>query len=77
MLFKIRVFKGADEVTHQSVSEVPSSVVGFYTENSEKKSAALAIGAGSSVFIFKNMRPHFKFCLPQINSHHREQDVSI
>ncbi|XP_008208801.1 Bardet-Biedl syndrome 1 protein homolog isoform X1 [Nasonia vitripennis] len=72
---KLRVFKGADQATEHAMTDVPCSVVGFYTENGEKKSAALAIGAGSSVFIYKNMRPHFKFCLPQLSAHPREQDI--
>ncbi|XP_058789776.1 Bardet-Biedl syndrome 1 protein homolog isoform X2 [Phymastichus coffea] len=72
---KIRVFKGADEITQQIITEIPCSIVEFNTENDDRKSAALAIGASSSVFIFKNMRPHFKFCLPPLNADIREQDI--
>ena len=55
--------------------EPPCGLVGFYTENGEPRSAALAVGAGSNVFIYKNMRPHFKFCLPHLDAHPKEREV--
>jgi len=55
----------------------PCGVVGFYTENGEHRSSVTAVGAGDSVYIFKNMRPFFKYCLPHIEAHPKEREVYI
>jgi len=57
--------------------EPPCGVVGFYTENGESRSSVVAVGAGASVYIFKNMRPFFKYCLPHIEAHPKEREVLI
>lgn len=54
---------------------MPSAIVGFYTENDEPRSAVLAAAGSSSVYIFKNMRPYFKYCLPSLIANQEEQDV--
>lgn len=53
----------------------PCGVVGFYTENKEPGSAVLAVGAGANVYIYKNMRPYFKYCLPYLDAHPKEREV--
>ncbi|KZC07512.1 Bardet-Biedl syndrome 1 protein, partial [Dufourea novaeangliae] len=72
---KIRVYKGADQVTEHNMVDRPCGVVGFYTENGEARSSVLAVGGGSSVYIFKNMRPYFKYCLPHIDVHPKEREI--
>lgn len=57
--------------------DAPCGVAGFYTENGESKSAVLAAGAGSSVYIFKNLRPFFKYCLPHLEAHPKEREVRL
>lgn len=77
VLFQIRVFKVGDKISEHVMVEPPCGLVGFYTENGEPRSAALAVAAGSSVFIYKNMRPHFKYCLPHLDAHPKEREVGI
>ncbi|XP_053981341.1 Bardet-Biedl syndrome 1 protein homolog isoform X1 [Hylaeus anthracinus] len=72
---KIRVYKGGDQITEHSMMDLPCGVVGFYTENGEPRSSVLAVGASSSVYIFKNMRPYFKYCLPTIDVHPKEREI--
>lgn len=72
---QLRVYKEEEQVLEHKLSVVPCGIVGFYSENGEPKSAALAVGGGSSVFIFKNMRPHFKYCLPHLDAHPKEREV--
>lgn len=72
---QIRVFKGGDQITEHNIVEAPCGVVGIYTENAEPRSAVVAIGAGASVFIYKNMKPHFKYCLPHLDPHPKEREV--
>ncbi|XP_048266766.1 Bardet-Biedl syndrome 1 protein homolog isoform X1 [Bombus terrestris] len=72
---KIRVYKGGDQITEHNMIDPPCGVVGFYTENGEPRSSVLAVGVGSSVYIFKNMRPYFKYCLPHIDVHPKEREI--
>ncbi|CAL7936453.1 unnamed protein product [Xylocopa violacea] len=72
---KIRVYKGGDQVTEHNMVDLPCGMVGFYTENGEPRSSVLAVGVGSSVYIFKNMRPYFKYCLPHIDVHPKEREI--
>ncbi|XP_029177089.1 protein dispatched-like [Nylanderia fulva] len=72
---KIRVYKGGDQVTEHNMMDPPCGVVGFYTENGEHRSSVIAVGAGASVYIFKNMRPFFKYCLPHIDAHPKEREI--
>ncbi|KAM0729737.1 BBSome complex member BBS1 [Formica fusca] len=74
-LTKIRVYKGGDQVTEHNMIDPPCGVVGFYTENGEIRSSVMAVGAGASVYIFKNMRPFFKYCLPHIDAHPKEREI--
>lgn len=75
--FQLRVYKGGDPVTEHKLGDCPSGIVGFYAENGEHGSAALAVAAGSSVYIYKNMRPYFKYCLPHIEAHSQEREVRV
>ncbi|XP_011313154.1 Bardet-Biedl syndrome 1 protein [Fopius arisanus] len=72
---KVRVYKNGDPVTEHNIMESPCGVVGFYSENAEPRSAAVAVGAGSSIYIYKNMRPHFKYCLPYLDAHPKEREI--
>ncbi|XP_011691082.1 PREDICTED: Bardet-Biedl syndrome 1 protein isoform X1 [Wasmannia auropunctata] len=72
---KIRVYKGGDQITEHNMVDPPCGVVGFYTENGEPRSSVVAVGAGASVYIFKNMRPFFKYCLPHIDAHPKEREI--
>ncbi|XP_066585780.1 Bardet-Biedl syndrome 1 protein homolog isoform X2 [Prorops nasuta] len=72
---KIRVYNGSDQITEHVMLEPPCGIVSFYTENGEPRSAVLAVGAGSSIFIFKNMRPFFKYCLPHVEAHPKEREI--
>ncbi|EFN86690.1 Bardet-Biedl syndrome 1 protein homolog [Harpegnathos saltator] len=72
---KVRVYKGGDQVTEHNMVDPPCGIVGFYTENGEPRSSVVAVGAGASVYVFKNMRPFFKYCLPHIDAHPKEREI--
>ncbi|XP_026824793.1 Bardet-Biedl syndrome 1 protein homolog [Ooceraea biroi] len=74
-LTKIRVYKAGDQISEHNMIDPPCGVVGFYTENGEPRSSVVAVGAGDSVYIFKNMRPYFKYCLPHIEAHPKEREI--
>ncbi|XP_033337990.1 BBSome complex member BBS1 isoform X2 [Megalopta genalis] len=72
---KIRVYKGGDQITEHNMVDRTCGVVGLYTENYEPRSSVLAVGGGSSVYIFKNMRPYYKYTLPHLDVHPKEREI--
>ncbi|XP_078047895.1 BBSome complex member BBS1-like isoform X1 [Augochlora pura] len=72
---KIRVYKGGDQITEHNMVDRTCGVVGLYTENGEPRSSVLAVGGGSSVYIFKNMRPYYKYSLPHLDVHPKEREI--
>lgn len=76
IFLQVRIFQTAHQVMEYVIMDVSCAIIGFYTENADNKSATLALGAGSNVYFFRNLRPYFKFCLPQSHINSKEQDVS-
>ncbi|KAK0161845.1 hypothetical protein PV327_008253 [Microctonus hyperodae] len=72
---KIRVFSGGDQVSEHNLTGPACGVVGFYTENGNSRSAVVAVALGANVFIYKNMKPHFKYCLPYLDAHPKEREI--
>ncbi|XP_011495990.1 PREDICTED: Bardet-Biedl syndrome 1 protein [Ceratosolen solmsi marchali] len=72
---KLRILNGANQIAEYTMVDIPSSIIGFHTENNNNKSAVLAVGSCSSILIFKNLKPHFKFCLPLIPAHPKELNI--
>ncbi|XP_023290150.1 Bardet-Biedl syndrome 1 protein homolog [Orussus abietinus] len=72
---KIRVYKGGEQVSEHNIVDPPCGVVGLYSETGDTRSAIVAVGAGSSVYIYKNMRAHFKYCLPHLDAHPKEREI--
>lgn len=53
----------------------PSALAVFYPDSRTARVPALAVACGSSVFVYRNMRPFFKFALPQLPVHREELDL--
>jgi len=65
---KLKVWKGTEKKAEQPMLEIPVAVVSFNSavvgnmQNSELP--ALAAASGSSIYIYRNLRPYYKFTLP-------------
>ena len=46
--------------------DLPTGVVTFYMDTTDPRTPAVAIAAGPFVYVYKNMRPYFKFTLPYL-----------
>lgn len=73
---KLKVFKDTQKVSEHALLERPSCIAAFYpdTDRSGPRIPALAVAAGSHVFIYRKMRPYFKFTLPR--AHVGEAEVA-
>ncbi|XP_028171981.1 Bardet-Biedl syndrome 1 protein [Ostrinia furnacalis] len=65
---KLKVFKGAMQVSDMLLPDLPLAVVGFYTNESLPRSAPMiAVAFSSCVYIYKNMKLFYKYYLPSID----------
>ena len=63
------------QVSENTIIDLPTGVVAFHMDQTEPKIPAVAVASGSHIYIYKNMRPYFKFTLPTLEIHQREKDL--
>eukprot|EP00756_Hemistasia_phaeocysticola_P002698 Hpha_TRINITY_DN11831_c1_g1::TRINITY_DN11831_c1_g1_i1::g.2138::m.2138/K16746/BBS1; Bardet-Biedl syndrome 1 protein len=62
---KLKVFSGTDPVMELPLLDTPCALVSFYTDyNDPLHRPAIAVASGPGIYIYKNMRPYYKFTLP-------------
>jgi Bardet-Biedl syndrome 1 protein len=73
---KLKVFSGTSRVSEYPLLDVPCSICAFYMDyKDEIRRPAVAIASGPYIFIYKNMRAHYKFSLPPLEVSQIEGDV--
>ena len=63
---KLKVFQGTGLASEHSLLDMPSAVCCFYSDEKVPRLPAIAVAAGTHVFIYRNLRPYFKFTLPNV-----------
>ncbi|KAA0165405.1 hypothetical protein FNF28_03461 [Cafeteria roenbergensis] len=74
---KLRVLDGRTGAVTKVMNILgePSALAVFYPDSRAARVPALAVACGSSVFVYRNMRPFFKFALPQLPVHGEELEL--
>ena len=72
---KLRVYKGTQMVSENTIIDLPTGVVAFHMDQNEPRIPAVAVASGSHIYIYKNMRPYFKFTLPTLDIHPVEKEL--
>jgi Bardet-Biedl syndrome 1 protein len=72
---RLRIFKGTSLVSDHALLDVPVAMCAFYTDTHRPRTPAVAVASGSFVFIYRNLRPYFKFTLPAVTL--AEEEVKI
>ena len=62
-------------VNENTLLDMPSGVVTFHMEYTEPHLPAIAVASGPYIYIYKNLRPYFKFTLPPLEVLSMEQDI--
>ena len=63
---RLKVFQGTAMSSEHSLLDSPSAVCCFYSDDKVPRLPAVAVAAGTHVFIYRNLRPYFKFTLPNV-----------
>ncbi|KAF1769658.1 hypothetical protein GCK72_001475 [Caenorhabditis remanei] len=62
MNMKLRVFKDVDQDEECTLAESPTAIMHFVNE--ARAVPTIAVAAGSSLLVYKNMKPFYKFTVP-------------
>ena len=63
---KLKVYKGTEKTFETPLLDLPTAVCSFYVDNTEPRTPAIAVASGSYIYMYKNLRPYFKFTLPHL-----------
>ena len=72
---KLKIFKGTSLVSEHQLLDVPVALCTFYTDASLPRAPAVAVASGSFVFIYRNLRPYYKFTVPPLETNSRELEM--
>eukprot|EP00640_Fibrocapsa_japonica_P000784 CAMPEP_0113937780 /NCGR_PEP_ID=MMETSP1339-20121228/4326_1 /TAXON_ID=94617 /ORGANISM="Fibrocapsa japonica" /LENGTH=585 /DNA_ID=CAMNT_0000940679 /DNA_START=147 /DNA_END=1904 /DNA_ORIENTATION=- /assembly_acc=CAM_ASM_000762 len=64
---RLRIYKGTSTMAEQDLLDAPVAVAHFYTDNNLPRTPAVAVATGPYVFIYRNLRPYFKFTVPPLD----------
>ncbi|ELK13297.1 Bardet-Biedl syndrome 1 protein [Pteropus alecto] len=71
----LKVLKGPMVLTESPLPALPAAAATFLMDQHEPRAPALALASGPCVYVYKNLRPYFKFSLPQLPPNPVEQDL--
>ena len=72
---KVKVFSGTSLLFESTLTDLPSGVGAFHTDPNQPKGLAVAVASRSCIYVYKNLRPYFKFTLPPLKINAVEQDL--
>ncbi|XP_057681735.1 Bardet-Biedl syndrome 1 protein isoform X2 [Corythoichthys intestinalis] len=72
---KLKVYQGTALSGESVLLDLPCGLVTFFMDLHEPRVPAVAVASGSCVYVYKNLRPYFKFTLPGLGVDESEQDA--
>lgn len=70
---KLKVYRGTALSSESVLLDLPTGLVSFFMDLHEPRIPAVAVASGPCVYIYKNLRPYFKFTLPGLDVNSLEQ----
>ncbi|ESO96483.1 hypothetical protein LOTGIDRAFT_115648 [Lottia gigantea] len=72
---KLKVYKNTSLLSEHAIIDLPTGVVTFYMDTLEPRTPAIAVASGPYIYIYKNLRPYFKFTLPPLEVNQVEKEL--
>ena len=72
---KLKVYKGASLMKENNLVDTPTAVISLIMDNLQPRVPAIAVATGSSIYIYKNLKPGFQFNFPPIDVSGVEKDI--
>ncbi|CAB3378974.1 Hypothetical predicted protein [Cloeon dipterum] len=72
---KLKVYRGTSLIAENAILDLPVAIAAFHMDTTQPRIPAIAVASGPHIYIYKNMRPYFKFSLPPMDVSSVERDV--
>eukprot|EP00877_Chromochloris_zofingiensis_P001275 jgi/Chrzof1/11148/Cz05g25190.t1 len=72
---KLKVWKGTHKSSENALLDVPVAITSFIADSTQPKVPALAVACGAHIYMFRNLRPFYKFVLPTEPTNTEEQNI--
>ena len=72
---KLKIYKGTTLVSENVLLDAPVSICVFYPDANKPRMPSVAVAAGAFVFIYRNLRPYYKFSLPMLTVDAKESEL--
>ncbi|XP_013182045.1 PREDICTED: Bardet-Biedl syndrome 1 protein [Papilio xuthus] len=73
---KLKIFRGAMQMSDLVLPDLPLGVVGFYTSETMPRSCpVIAIAMSSCIYIYRNMKLFYKYYLPSVEQNTCELEI--
>ncbi len=72
---KLKIFRGTSLLSEHALLDVPSALACFYHDLGKPQTPSVAVAAGPYVFIYRNLRPYYKFTLPPVDIEAVEAEI--
>ncbi|XP_037547229.1 Bardet-Biedl syndrome 1 protein [Nematolebias whitei] len=72
---KLKVYRGTALMSESVLLDLPAGLVAFFMDVHEPRIPAVAVASGPCIYVYKNLRPYFKFTLPSLVINTLEQEV--
>lgn len=72
---KLKVFQGVSLMHESSLQDLPNGVISFYMDTHEPRTPAIAACSGPFIYVYKNLRPYYKFSMPTLEINATEQEL--
>eukprot|EP00899_Mesostigma_viride_P012791 jgi/Mesvir1/21512/Mv03955-RA.1 len=72
---KLKVWKGTSLASEHALLDQPCALTSFFSDTSMPRLPALAVAGGPHVFIYRNLRPYYKFTLPPVAVNEQEDEL--
>ena len=72
---KLKIYKGTTLLSENILLDAPVALCVFYPQAKTPRVPSVAVAAGAYIFIYRNLRPYYKFTLPLLPVDPRETAV--
>ncbi|KAF0976347.1 hypothetical protein FDP41_004653 [Naegleria fowleri] len=72
---RLRVYKGTGIISENILLEEPVAIASYYTDYQSPKRPMILVASTNKLFLYKNLQPFFKFCIPSKKIDEKEAEI--
>ncbi|XP_037939971.1 Bardet-Biedl syndrome 1 protein homolog [Teleopsis dalmanni] len=72
---KLKVYRGLKLTMEQTLPGLPAAIESLYIDETEPKTPIIAVAIAESVLFYRNMKPYFKYVVPELEVDEVEKEV--